>query len=65
MLLCIGSKLPLLHSYATTCLVLSRVNDCVLKVNNVDLTNVEYNTAVQVMSDSDVLKVVSICNVYL
>lgn len=32
-----------------------RVNDCVLKVNNTDLTNVEYCTAVQAISRGDVI----------
>lgn len=32
-----------------------RVNDCVLKVNNIDLTNVEYRTAVQAISRGDVV----------
>ena len=38
---------------------LSRVNDCLVRVNNVDLTNVEYNTAMQVISGSDILNMVS------
>ena len=36
-----------------------RVNDCVLKVNNTDLTNVEYCTAVQAISRGDVINMVS------
>lgn len=37
----------------------ARVNDCVLKVNNVDLTNVEYRTAVQAISRGEVVNMVS------
>jgi len=36
-----------------------RVNDCVLKVNNIDLTNVEYRTAVQAISRGEVVNMVS------
>ncbi|KAL9962960.1 hypothetical protein ACROYT_G032118 [Oculina patagonica] len=32
-----------------------KVNDCVLKVNNIDLTNVEYRTAVQAISRGEVV----------
>lgn len=32
-----------------------RVNDCVLKVNNIDLTNVKYRTAVQAISRGEVV----------
>ena len=37
----------------------ARVNDCVVKVNNVDLTNVEYRTAVQAISRGEVVNMVS------
>ena len=35
------------------------MNDCVLKVNNIDLTNVEYCTAVQAISRGEVVNMVS------
>ena len=45
--------------FVTACSFLGRVNDCVLKVNNTDLTNVEYCTAVQAISHGDVINMVS------
>lgn len=35
-----------------------RVNDCVLKVNNIDLTNVEHNIAVQAINHAEILNLV-------
>ena len=46
------------------CLVF-RVNDCVLKVNNIDLTNVEYCTAVQAISRGEVVNMVSVDDVLM
>ena len=47
--------------YAIKCYMFysKRVNDCVLKVNNIDLTNVEYRTAVQAISRGEVVNMVS------
>lgn len=42
----------------------NRVNDCVLKVNNIDLTNVEYRTAVQAISRGEVVNMVSVEVIY-
>lgn len=39
------------------------MNDCVLKVNNIDLTNVEYCTAVQAISRGEVVNMVSVDDV--
>lgn len=44
-------------------LLVFRVNDCVLKVNNIDLTNVEYRTAVQAISRGEVVNMVSVDDV--
>ncbi|XP_078383305.1 uncharacterized protein LOC144665897 [Oculina patagonica] len=41
-----------------------KVNDCVLKVNNIDLTNVEYRTAVQAISRGEVVNMVSVKFIY-
>lgn len=51
------------HSVFKLCLPVDfyvRVNDCVLKVNNIDLTNVEYRTAVQAISRGEVVNMVSV-----
>ena len=46
-------------------LLVFRVNDCVLKVNNIDLTNVEYRTAVQAISRGEVVNMVSVDDVLM
>lgn len=41
--------------------MLARVNDCLLKVNDLDLTNVEHKTAMQAITASNVINLVCTC----